>query len=191
MALLGLAAVVRTRVRLVTAFLTLVSLALVFGAVGGVVPRTKVPEAPFVFVALIPHLNAMLSVTGIAAILAGWWWIRQGNVADHRRAMLTALAIFATFLGLYLYRVALRGPTPFIGPDVLYTYLYLPILIVHMTLAIVCIPLLYYVVLIGLTHPVEEIPSTPHPRVGRIAALLWMTSFALGLVVYVLLYWAF
>jgi putative membrane protein len=89
---------------------------------------------------------------------------------------------------LYLYRVSLVGPTHFAGPAWAERYLYLPILVVHMGLAIVCLPLLYYVLLLAYSHPVAELPATNHPRVGRVAAVLWLVSFALGIVVYLLLY---
>jgi putative membrane protein len=186
-----LARIERERVVLLTGVLSTLSLAVVFGAVGGIVPRSEIPRAPDVFVALIPHVNAMLSLTAIAAIATGVWHVRRGDVANHRRAMVTAVVLFATFLGLYLYRVAVHGPTSFGGPEAIYTYLYVPLLIVHVGLAVVCIPLLYYVLLLGLTRPVAHLPETPHPRIGRIAATLWAVSFAMGIAVYGLLYWIF
>ncbi len=105
--------------------------------------------------------------------------------------MLTAAGLFATFLALYLYRLTIVGTTPFGGPDAVYRFVYLPVLAVHITLAIVCIPLVYYVLLIGLTHPVSAIPATRHRRVGRVAATLWLVSFSLGIVVYLLLFVVF
>jgi putative membrane protein len=84
--------------------------------------------------------------------------------------------------------VALVGPRAFPGPAVLEGFVYLPILAIHVLLAIVCVPLLYYVLLLALTRPIGEIPLTDHPRFGRITATLWLVSFALGVVVYALLY---
>lgn len=178
----------RDRVPELTGLLTAVSLALVFGAVLGVIPATALPHAPDWFLAAIPHLNAAVSVVAILTILVGLRAIRNGDVARHRVAMLTALVLFAVFLGLYLYRVSIEGTTSFGGPAPVGTYVYLPVLAVHMLLAIVCIPLLYYVLLLALTRPVSELGSTAHPRVGRIAASLWLVSFVLGTVVYLLLY---
>ena len=102
--------------------------------------------------------------------------------------MLGSLGLFVTFLVLYLYRISLDGPAPFPGPVVVYQFGYLPLLAIHVTLAIVCIPLLYYVLLLALTRPVAELPRTNHRRIGRIAASLWLVSFSLGIVVYLLLY---
>ncbi|WP_247009299.1 DUF420 domain-containing protein [Halorientalis litorea] len=178
----------RDRVPELTGLLTVVSLALVFGAVLNVIPAAALPQAPEWVLAAIPHVNAVVSVVAIGTILAGVRAIRRGNVTRHRAAMVTTLGLFAVFLALYLYRVSLEGPTDFTGPAVVGQFVYLPILAIHILLAIVCIPLLYYVVLLALTRPIEELAETAHRRVGRVAASLWLVSFALGTVVYLLLY---
>lgn len=181
-------AVVRDHVAALAAILTVASLALVFGAVLGGFPSGLLPRAPDPVLHAIPHVNAVISLLALAVITLGWHSARGGRIRRHRAAMLVAVGLFATFLGLYLYRVTLLGPTSFPGPALLYRWLYLPVLAVHITLAIICIPLVYYVLLIGVSHPVAAIPRTRHPTVGRIAASLWLVSFTLGTVVYLLLY---
>jgi putative membrane protein len=178
----------RDRVPELTGLLTVVSLALVFGAALDYIPASALPDAPeWVFTA-IPHVNAVISVVAIGSIITGVRAIRRGDVERHRRAMLTTLGLFAAFLVLYLYKVAVKGATPFGGPAVVDQFVYLPLLVVHVLLAVVCIPLLYYVLLVALTRPVAEIRESLHPRVGRVAAALWLISFALGTAVYLLLY---
>jgi putative membrane protein len=98
------------------------------------------------------------------------------------------VGLFVVFLVLYLYKVSLQGPAPFPGPDTIYRFVYLPTLAIHILLAIVCLPLLYYVVLLALTRPVSELRGTSHARIGRLAASLWLVSFVLGNVVYAFLY---
>ncbi|WP_380675308.1 DUF420 domain-containing protein [Salinigranum sp. GCM10025319] len=171
-----------------TAVLTAVSLALVFGAALGVVPETLLPQAPDSVLDAIPHVNAVVSTAAIATILLGVRAIRRRNPRRHRALMLTSLVLFVAFLALYLYKVSIQGPAPFPGPDTVYRFVYLPTLAVHILLAIVCLPLLYYVVLLALTHSMPELTDTPHARFGRIAAALWLVSFVLGNAVYALLY---
>jgi len=175
------------RVPELAGLLSVVSLALVFGAVLGVVPVDALPRAEGL-VALIPHLNAGISVVAVGVIAAGWRAIRRGDVETHRRAMVAGFLLFATFLALYVYRVALVGPKGFAGPAWVERFVYFPVLGLHMVLAVVCIPLLFYVLLLALTRPVEEIPLTNHPRLGRVTVVLWLSSFALGTVVYLFLY---
>lgn len=180
----------RDHVPAVAAVLSVVSLALVLGTAGGLVPGDSLPRFD-PLLAVIPHLNALLSAVAIAVILVGLRAIRRENVSRHRRSMISGLALFGSFLVLYLYRVAVRGPTHFDGPAWLGTYVYVPILVVHILLAIVCVPLLYYVALLAISRPVSEISATRHPTVGRLTVVLWLVSFGLGIVVYGLLYWVY
>jgi putative membrane protein len=177
----------RNHVPALTGLLSLISLGLVFGAVLGLFDGT-LPRAPMAVLDAIPTVNALVSALAVGTIATGWRAIRRGAVARHRKLMGVSLALFVTFLVLYLYRVSLLGPAPFPGPDTIYQFVYLPVLAIHISLAIVCIPLLYYVLLLALTRPIAALSETNHPRVGRVAASLWMISFALGIVVYLLSY---
>lgn len=178
---------VREHVAAATALLSVVALSLVFAAALRVVPAGALPRAPAPVLDAIPHGNALVSLVALALVVAGVRAIRRGNVERHRRLMLGAFVLFTVFLTGYLYRVALLGPSEFAASGLLET-VYLAVLAVHVTLAVVCVPLLFYVLLLAWVHPVAELPRTNHPRVGRIAAPLWAVSFALGVVVYLLLY---
>jgi putative membrane protein len=182
---------VKHRVPEVAGILAVISIALVFGAALGAIPKSLLPQAPSWFLNAIPVVNATISGLAILTIASGWYWIRNGQIARHRASMLSSVVLFAIFLSLYLYKVALQGPTPFTGPAVIRQFVYLPLLAIHITLAVFCVPLLYYVLLLAVARPVREIPQTRHPRIGRIAASLWLVSFALGIVVYLLLYVAY
>lgn len=179
------------RVPELTAVLSILSLAAVFSAVFGMIPTSILPRAPPAAVDAIPHVNAVLSTAALVTIPLAVRAIRRGHVGRHRALMTTTLGLFAGFLVLYLYRISLRGPSTFGGPDAVYRFVYLPTLGIHILLAIACIPLLYYVVLLALTRPVSAIRESLHPRVGRVAASLWFVSFLLGDVVYALLYLAY
>jgi putative membrane protein len=178
----------RNRVPELTAVLSLVSLALVFGTALGAVPRGAIPRAPDGVLAVIPHVNAVVSTAAVVTILAGVVFARRRQFRKHRVMMLCSAGLFAVFLVLYLYKVALEGPADFPGPDAIYRQVYLPLLGIHILLAVACIPLLYYVLLLATTRPVSALVDTAHARVGRVAASLWLISFVLGNAVYALLY---
>lgn len=177
----------KQRVPLLTAVLSIVSLGLVFSAVGGAVPEWALPRNE-TLIALVPHLNVVFSVGAILAIVGGWRAIQQGDVERHRNRMLVAFGLFAAFLVFYLYRVALEGPQAFEGPETIRQFVYIPTLAIHILLAVICVPLLFYVLLIAVSRPVEEIYRSRHRSVGQIAAALWLISFSLGIVVYTMLY---
>ncbi|WP_226007742.1 DUF420 domain-containing protein [Natrinema salinisoli] len=179
----------RERVRLLTGILSVVSLAVVFAAAGGRIPSSSVPAAPAWVIETIPLVNAVISAVAIGTIAVGWRAIRRGRIERHRVAMVASFGLFVAFLALYLYRLTVTGgPQPFPGPDAIYQFVYLPLLAIHILLAMVCIPLLYYVLLLALSRPIAELPRTSHARVGRVAATLWLVSFSLGIVVFTLLH---
>jgi putative membrane protein len=163
------------------------ALSAVFAAALRVVPARLLPGAPEAVLTAIPHVNAALNLLAFVVVAAGVRFARRREIRRHRTAMLAGTGLFAAFLALYLYRVALVGPTHFEGSGAL-TIAYYATLGVHVLLAMAAVPLVIYVLALALAYPVAELPRTPHPRVGRIAAPLWLVSFALGLVVYAALY---
>lgn len=180
-------ATVRDHTLGVAAVLSAVSLALVFAAALRVVPVELLPRAPTALVDAIPHVNAIACSIALVCVLRGVRAIHDGDIERHRKLMGAAFGLFALFLVGYLYRVALVGPTEFSASPALETA-YTAILAIHITLAIVCVPLVFYALLLAWSHPVSEIPNTNHRKVGRVAAPLWAISFALGVVVYLLVY---
>ena len=171
-----------------TAVLSVVALALVFGAALGAVPSALLPRAPDTVLDAVPHVNAVVSAAALGTIAAGVVSVRRGDVRRHRALMLASTALFATFLVPYLYKVSVVGPAPFPGPQTVYRSVYLPVLAVHVFLAVVRVPLVVYVLLLAATHLVSALPDTGHPRAGRAAASPWFVSFALGEAVYAMPY---
>ncbi|WP_313695948.1 DUF420 domain-containing protein [Halorarum halobium] len=172
----------------VAALLSAVALALVFAVALELVPGGTLPRPPEAVLAAVPHVNAALSLAAIVTISLGVRFVRRDEYGRHRAAMLVSTGLFATFLVLYLYRVAILGPTDFPGPAGVEQFLYLPILVVHVSLAVVCVPVVIYVLTLAATRPIGDLFDTRHARVGRIAASLWVISFTLGVLVYALLY---
>ena len=177
----------RDNVPLLTVVLSALALGAVFAAVGGVIPTSLIPRIDGL-IAVIPELNAIISLTAIGTIIAGWRAIRRKDVSSHRNYMLASTVFFAAFLVFYLYRITLAGTTDFGGPGVIEQFVYLPILAVHILLAIICVPLVIYTLLLAVTRPIEDIYTSRHRSVGQIAAVLWLISFSLGIVVYAMLY---
>lgn len=177
----------RGREREIAGVLSFVSLAIVFAAVLGYIPDSVLPTHDGV-IDLIPHINVVLSLGAISTIVIGILAIRRGDIDQHRQAMLASTALFGVFLVCYLYRLVHEGPTTFEGPSLIRTTIYLPILAIHILFAMVCLPFVYYALALAGTHRPAELSGTHHPFVGRIGAALWIVSFSLGIVVYLLLY---
>lgn len=150
-------------------------------------PPDRLPASIASALAFFPTLIALVNASALVCLLAGYRAIRAGRVGAHRKLMLASAALISLFLFLYLTRVTLGGVKAFPGPPAVRLYLYLPALTIHIALSILSVPPVIYNLLIGLTHPVGDIPKTKHPRVGRVAVGLWSVSLALGILVYLLL----
>jgi putative membrane protein len=169
---------------LVTAVVSVVGYGAVVAVFAGVVPF---PELSRATVDLLSHAIAAINLTALAAIVVGVRAVRRGDVERHHRAMTVAFALILTFLAVYLVKVGGGGTKLFEGPAVVKSYLYLPMLAVHLLLSVVSVPLVVDALVLGTVTPVDELPDTRHPRVGRIAVAAWGLSLALGLVTYLLL----
>lgn len=181
----------RAHPRAVTALLSLLGYALVIGAFAGYNPF---PDPGRETVLLLGDLIAVVNTVALASLVAGWISIRRGRVRRHRAAMLTAFSLIVLFLLLYVWK--LSGFTKELvvrNGQFLAAYagaveaIYLAMLAVHILLSIVAVPVVLHAVVLGLSHPVAELPRTAHPRAGRLAVASWSLSLSLGVITYWLL----
>lgn len=131
---------------------------------------------------LLAPVNAGLNLTSTLLLLAGFLWIRKGEVNKHRMAMLGAVASSTFFLVLYLIRYSLTGTHRFAGAGVAKAT-YLAILFSHMILAVVVVPLVFRLLYLAFTNRRGE-----HKRLARWTFPIWLYVSVTGLVVYTLLY---
>lgn len=174
----------RTHTAASAAVLTLIGYALVVGTF--VLDIPIYPDLTRAQINALTHAIAAINTTTTVLLVAGWYYIRRGRVAAHRRAMSGAFVTILLFLTVYLVRVGGGGEKYFVGPDPVY-YAYLLMLFVHIVLSIVAVPVVLYALLLGLTRTPAQLRDSIHPRVGRIAAASWILSLVLGVVTYLLL----
>ncbi len=178
---------IRNHPRATVLVLSVVGYGLVVGTFLGWVPAAVFPDLTLAQVNLLADAIAAINTVTTLLLVAGWYWIRQGEVRRHAAAMASAFALILVFLVLYLLKIGGGGTKEFVGPTGVY-YAYLAMLAVHVVLSIVAVPVVLYALVLGLTHtPTELRESTPHRTVGRIAAGSWALSLSLGVVTYLLL----
>ncbi len=127
-------------------------------------------------------LNASLNGTSAVLLGCGYWAIRNGKIAVHKRFMVAAFAVSTVFLVSYLvyhYRV---GHVAFQGQGWVRP-VYFVLLISHTILAIVIVPL----ILVTLRRAWME-RFDKHRIIARWTFPLWMYVSVTGVIVYVLLY---
>lgn len=141
----------------------------------------------------LPHLTAALNLTATVLLILGLVNIRKGRARVHQKMMLSALAVSALFLLVYLFhKLALyqatgewnrRFPTdPAIAPEAA-RYTYFGILGTHLLLAIVVPFLAIWAVVLAKKGRIAE-----HKRLARFAYPAWMYVSVTGVLVYLMLY---
>jgi len=182
---------VRAHPRRATAVLSVVGYALVLGVFAGL----RLPTLADSTVLLFGDLIAAINTLALTCLLAGVAFVRRGQVRRHRAAMLAAFGLICCFLVLYVWKVGggftkefvVPAGAPLAGAADLVTGAYFVMLAVHVVLSVVAVPVVLHAVVLGLSHDVSELPTTEHPRVGRVAVAAWSLSLFLGVVTYLLL----
>lgn len=169
--------------RAVTTILSIIGYALVVGAFGGFLPLPSISRDAVI---LLGDAIAVVNTLALGAILLGVRFIRRGEVRKHRAAMLTAFGLIMLFLVLYLMKVGGGFEKAILASGPVY-WAYLVMLAVHILLSALAVPVVLHAVVLGLTHAPEELSTTNHARVGRIAVAAWSLSLALGIITYLLL----
>jgi putative membrane protein len=134
----------------------------------------------------LPALNAGLNSVSALLLLAGYVWIRKGNVAAHRKCMVGAVVTSSLFLVSYLtYHYYTETLTRFVEPP-WFRPIYLVILLTHTVLATVLLPM----VLVTLYRAVRG-QFDKHRRIARWTWPVWMYVSVTGVLIYLLLYQIF
>ena len=132
-------------------------------------------------VSILPTVNASLNATATVLLVVAFWFIRRGDVVNHKRAMLAAFGVSAAFLVTYvMYHWFKEGPKQYTGD---YRGLYLSILLSHILLAVAVLPLALLSLYRGWYMQVAK-----HKRIVRWAFPIWLYVSVTGVAIYFFLY---
>jgi uncharacterized membrane protein YozB (DUF420 family) len=130
----------------------------------------------------LPTLNAFLNGTSAVLLVAGYVFIRRGDIRRHRASMIAAFAVSIVFLVSYLTYHFNEGSTKFQGVGRVRP-VYFTILLTHTVLA-ATVPFLAIVTLVhGLRARYDR-----HRRIARVAFPIWLYVSVTGVVIYLMLY---
>jgi putative membrane protein len=130
----------------------------------------------------LPTLNAILNSLSGVLLVAGFVFIKQKKIAQHKACMLAAFGVSTAFLISYLIHHWQVGSVPFKGPAGLRP-VYFAILIPHVLLAITVVPLALTTISRGLKMNVQK-----HKPLARVTLPIWLFVSVSGVVVYLMLY---
>jgi uncharacterized membrane protein YozB (DUF420 family) len=131
---------------------------------------------------ILAHVDATLNAIATLLIISGLIAIKRGNVALHKRLMLSAAAVSALFLCCYLTYHLNAEPVKFAHQGAIRTA-YFALLISHVVLAAVQVPLIATTIVLGLKDRRER-----HKKWAKVTAPMWLYVSVTGVIVYLLLY---
>jgi len=134
----------------------------------------------------LPAVNAILNGTAAILLVRGYFLIRAGKRAQHKKTMITAFCLSVVFLVLYLVYHANSGivyyqKTGFIR------YVYFTILYTHTPLA-AAVPVLAIITLRRALKAQKTGDFSRHRRIARWTLPIWLYVSVTGVVVYLMLY---
>lgn len=130
----------------------------------------------------LPTLNATLNTAATVLLLSGYTCIRFKLVRAHLAFMVLALLVSAAFLASYLTFHIIKGHTVFNGHGAI-RWVYLPMLISHVVLAVAIVPLIITTVTFAIRRRFDR-----HKRIARWTFPLWLYVSVTGVLVYLMCY---
>lgn len=129
-------------------------------------------------VSFLPHLNAVLNSSTAIALLAGLYFVKNGNILYHRTSMLSAVGLSSIFLVSYVIYHYQAPHTSFGGVGLIRT-IYFIILITHIILAAIVVPFVLLSIYFAISQQIDK-----HKRIVKWTYPIWLYVAISGVVVY-------
>ena len=132
-------------------------------------------------VSALPALNTAWNAAAAVLLVSAFIAIRRAAVRVHRALVLSAFGASTLFLaGYLLYHAFGEGSQTYTGPV---PWLYYPILVSHIILAVTIVPLALVTLRRGWTrHP-------SHRRIARVTLPIWLYVSITGVAIFGFLHW--
>ena len=155
---------------LISVLIPAVVVVLLFVRIESIPPLTFLPP----IYASINGLTALLLILAYRSIL-------KKNVKRHELLMKVSIGLSVVFLVMYVLYHMTTDPTPF-GGEGLIRYIYLSILITHITLSVFIIPM----VLVTYVRAISQM-FDKHKKIARFTFPIWLYIAVTGVIVYLMI----
>ncbi|GAB3169911.1 DUF420 domain-containing protein [Telluribacter humicola] len=130
---------------------------------------------------VLPHLNGVINTLTSVLLVAGWYFVRKGNVDAHRRSMTGAFVLGSLFLVSYVLYHLSNESTAF-GGEGLIRPVYYFLLISHIVLSVVVVWFVLRAVYFAFSNQIAE-----HRKAVKWALPIWLYVSVTGVIVYLLI----
>lgn len=131
---------------------------------------------------ILPHINGLINTATSLLLIAGFYFVKKGNVAAHRRSMQTAFVLGSLFLVSYVLYHLTNESTTFAGKGALLRGFYFFILISHILLSIVVVPFVLLAVYYAWSNQIRR-----HKRIVKVTYPLWLYVSVTGVIAYLMI----
>lgn len=131
-------------------------------------------------VSFLPKVNATINFTVSIFLLLALFFIKKGNIAMHKKSMLTAFILSSLFFISYLAYHFLSESVKFGGEGIIRP-IYFFILLTHIVLAAIVLPFILFSFYFSLTGQIKK-----HKKLSKITWPMWFYVSVTGVLVYLL-----
>lgn len=131
---------------------------------------------------VLADVDAVLNGCAFVFLVAALAAIKRGNVELHKKLILVAVAISTAFLACYLTYHFTCPPVKF-GDRGWLNWIYFPLFISHVILAVVMVPMILRTLWLGLKDRRAQ-----HKKWAKVTAPIWLYVSITGVIVYLMLY---
>ena len=128
-----------------------------------------------------PKFHAFLNTLTTIALITGFFFIKNKNIAAHKKAMWLAVGLSVVFLMSYVFYHSISEPVRFGGEGVIRS-IYFFILITHIILAALVLPFVLFTVARALSSQFSQ-----HRSLARWTLPVWLYVTITGVVVYLMM----
>jgi putative membrane protein len=129
----------------------------------------------------LPAIYSLSNLGAAICLILGLYFIKNKDIANHKRMVTTALIMSFLFLLMYVVYHITTPETKYCGEGSIRT-VYFFLLITHVVLAAVSFPFILFTYIRGFTMQVEK-----HRRMARWVYWVWLYVAITGPVIYIML----
>ncbi len=129
----------------------------------------------------LPALYSTLNAITAIILIAGLYFIKQRNMAKHRKAMITAMFTSALFLLGYVVYHLIYEDTKYGGEGAI-RYIYFFLLITHIIFAAVIFPFILFTFIRAITNQFDR-----HKKIARWVYWIWLYVAITGPILFLMI----
>ena len=134
---------------------------------------------PWIF--SLPFYNAIINTLTAILLITGFYFIKNGNVVNHKRCMISAFVLGCMFLIFYVLYHSNAPSTKFGGEGII-RYVYFSLLISHILLAFIVVPLVLSAIYFAVSQKIEK-----HKKIVKFTFPVWLYVSISGVIVYLMI----